>query len=348
LLSLGSDSAIARSALVKPIKTDTVIFGSVSQIRKLCDKLEDQPFGLKEIAHQLARHLDRFTQRSFVVRARNKKLPLVEPLICGIVNLTPDSFSGDGLLQGGATRKKTQKAVLKKVEEMATKGAGMIDLGGESTRPYAKAVSVREEIQRVIPYLKVIRKEFKRLALSIDTYKYKVAQAAVDEGVDVINDITALRASPKMAGLIKEYRLACILMHMKGTPRTMQVKPTYRDTVGEIADFLEARLSFCQKKGIKEEQLMVDPGIGFGKTVSDNFKIINQVHRLKILGVPVFIGLSRKSFIGKTLNVGVDERGAGTLSALVVSVLRGANVLRVHDVKAAHQALRIASQILNH
>jgi len=198
-----------------------------------------------------------------------------------------------------------------------------------------------------VPILKALRKEFKKVFLSIDTYKYSVAKAAVSEGVDIINDITALRNSPQMASLIKRHKLGCILMHMKGKPQNMQIKPDYKDVMAEVIDFFQERLSFCDQKGISRNQLIVDPGIGFGKRLEDNTKIINQLYKLKVLGLPIFLGLSHKSFIGKILNVDIKQRLIGTIAASMISLAKGANILRVHDVGETAQAIKVASKIIN-
>ncbi|UCD14825.1 MAG: dihydropteroate synthase [Candidatus Omnitrophota bacterium] len=355
LLSLGTDAAINRDALVKRIKTDILIFGNARQLRQLCDKLRNQPFKLKEISRELSSCLDGFFRKEYVFRARDKVLRITEPVICGIVNVTPDSFSGDGLLKQAQNTKcpsdmlgtgKMQKLVLKKVAEMAREGAKIIDVGGESSRPFSKPVKETEEIKRVIPVLRLIRKEFKKLIISVDTYKYAVAKAAVDEGVDVINDITALRKALKMVSLVKRYRLGCILMHMSGRPATMQINPKYKDVTADIISFLKERLEFVTGAGIGKDRILLDPGIGFGKRLEDNLRIINELYKFKILGLPIFLGASRKSFIGKVLDVEVGERAVGTLAAHIISVVRGANVLRVHDVAQTKQALKIACQIM--
>ncbi len=341
LLSLGSDAAIARKVLVKNIKTSVFIFGNLSQLKKLSEKLRLQPFTLKEVSQSIAAYLDNLGKRELIFRARRKILKIRKPIICGIINVTEDSFSGDGLLG------KAQSLVLKKAERMVKAGAKIIDVGGESTRPFSSPVKVKDEIKRVIPVLKVLRKEFKEVFLSVDTYKYSVAKAAIEEGADIINDITALRSSPQIASLIKRYKLGCILMHMKGTPQTMQVNPHYKDVTAEIIDFFKERLKFCNSRGINKSQILIDPGIGFGKRLEDNTRIINELYKFKVLGQPIFLGLSRKSFIGKILKTGFDQRLAGTIAASMVSLTKGANILRVHDVRETAQAIKVASKIIN-
>ncbi len=342
-LALGAEVAIRREALIRKTKTDALIFATAVQLEKLIEKLNKQPFGLKEVSFELKKFL---RERKKVLLLRGRVLSLSQPCICGIINLTFDSFSQDGILmQAQRERKKPEEIALRKAEEMIKEGAKIIDLGAESSRPFSRPISEEEELRRLLPPLKAIRKEFKNIFISVDTYKYKVAKEAAEEGADIINDITALRKSPQIISLIKKYNLGCVLMHMKGTPQTMQINPTYKDVIKEICKFLEKRVNFCLKEGVKREQLMIDPGIGFGKRVEDNLKIINHLEEFKFLNLPIFLGISRKSFIGKVLNVEVDKRLVGTLAAVVVAVLKGADILRVHDVKEINQAIKIVKAI---
>jgi dihydropteroate synthase len=346
LLSFGSDCALNRAALVKNIKTSIVVFGNVTQLRKLCDKLKNQPFRLKEVSRQLSENLDNIYKKEFIWHTRRTLVKIKKPLICGILNITPDSFSQDGLLKTAQLGSPTFKdLLLRKVEEMVTEGAAMIDIGGESSRPYSLPISETQEIQRIVSALSVIRKEFKDILISVDTYKYNVAAAALEEGADIINDITALRKSPKIASLLKKYRLGCILMHTKGMPKDMQRAVRYADVVGEIIDFFEERLTFCVAQGIAAQQLVIDPGIGFGKRVADNCAIIAQLYKFKKFGLPIFMGISRKSFIGKIIDADVNDRLMGTLAATIVAVTGGASIVRVHDVKETSQALKVLSAI---
>lgn len=358
LLSLGSDAAIERRALVKDIKTSILIFGNLSQLRKLSEKLKTQPFSLREVSENITAFLDNLNEERFTFLARSKVLKISKPIICGIINITADSFSGDGLLRKVSTyakasadrqnsKSKVKSLALEKAEAMIKAGAKIIDIGGESTRPFAKPLKPQVEIRRVMPILRALRKEFKKTPLSVDTYKYRVAKAAVAEGADILNDITALRSSPQIATLIKKYKLGCILMHMKGRPQTMQIKPGYKDVTVEIMDFFKERLEFCSSKGIEKAQILIDPGIGFGKRPEDNNKIIKELYKFKVLGQPIFLGLSRKSFIGKILKAEVGERLIGTIAASTVSLVNGANILRVHDVKETAQAIKVVSKITN-
>ena len=346
LLSLGTDAAIDRNALIKEKKTAAFIFGSKGQLYKLCQKLRDQPFNLRKISRDLALYLDNLSKENFTFSARGKVLTIKKPLICGIINMTPDSFSGDGFLSNSGALK-TESSLLKKVEAMLKCGVKMVDVGGESSRPFSKGISAEEEIKRVIPAIRLLRRRFKNILISVDTYKFEVAKAALENGVDIINDISALRKSSRIVSLVKKYRAGLILMHMKGTPQTMQVNPVYKDVMEDIVTFFEERLDFCEKRGIDRKQILIDPGIGFGKRLEDNIKIINELYKLKMLGLPIFIGLSRKSFIGKVLKRGVNARLAGTVAANIIALMRGASILRVHDVAETAQTIRMVSKITN-
>ena len=278
LLSLGSDAAIERNALVKDIETTAFVFGSLKQLKSLCLKIKNQPFRLQEISKIITSYLNNIYIKDFKFYARGKLLTIKDPIVCGIINVTNDSFSGDGLIQRGQNvGDKVKYLALKKCEDMVKHGAKIIDLGGESSRPFSAPIKGVDEIKSVMPILKAVRSEFKKIFISIDTYKYLVAKKAVDEGVDIVNDITAFRGDKRMLNLVKKHDLGCVLMHMKGIPQTMQEKVTYEDTVAEIIEFFNDRLDFCFKKGIKKDHVLIDPGIGFGKRQEDNLRIIKEL-----------------------------------------------------------------------
>ena len=260
--------------------------------------------------------------------------------IMGILNVTPDSFSDGG-------RFLDLDDALRQAERMVEDGADMLDVGGESTRPGSDPVPLEEEISRVVPAIRSIVNHFSVL-VSIDTYKAEVARRALDAGASAVNDISALRFDPGMAQVVRTYDIPVVLMHMKGAPKTMQVDPTYEDLMGEIRSFLRARVHAASAAGIDRSKIIVDPGVGFGKTGAHNLESIARLGELRSLGCPILIGPSRKSFIGLTLNLPVDERLEGTLSALVLSVAHGAHLVRVHDVKQAVRAVRMADAILQY
>lgn len=254
--------------------------------------------------------------------------------LMGIVNVTPDSFS-----DGGRYFEPAQAIShgVKLVEE----GADIIDVGGESTRPGARPVSGREEVERVIPVIRGLRRELSA-PISVDTYKADVARAALDEGADMVNDISALRFDPAMAPLVAAEKVPVVLMHMQGTPRTMQRRPHYRDVVEEVKGFLRDQIRFAVQAGVDLERIIIDPGIGFGKELEHNLALLRALPALADLGRPVLVGPSRKTFIGKILDVGPEERLEGSLAAAVAAVLGGASVIRTHDVKEARRAIRVA------
>lgn len=252
------------------------------------------------------------------------------PQVMGILNLTPDSFSDGGLFT-------TMDAAIRRACIMADEGADLIDLGGESTRPGSKPVPLEEELRRVVPVVKALAKRVK-LPLSIDTSKAEVARQALDAGATMINDVTAL-GDADMAQVVARAEAPIILMHMRGDPRTMQCAPRYRDVMADVKQFLQRAIRRAQEAGIAADRILIDPGLGFGKTVTHNLLLLQQLHELSTLGKPIVIGPSRKSFIGRVLDAKVDERLSGTLACMAYAAQHGAHVIRVHDVKATVQFL---------
>lgn len=257
--------------------------------------------------------------------------------LVGILNVTPDSFSDGGRYLD------PEKAIARGLG-LAEEGADLIDIGGESSRPGARPVSVEEELERVLPVVRSLRRAVS-IPLSIDTCKAQVARAALDEGVDLINDISALRFDPGMVSVIAAEKVPVVLMHMQGTPRTMQEKPHYRDVVEEVKGFLGERVEFALERGIRPQDVVVDPGIGFGKDLEHNLALLRGLSSLVSLGCPVLVGPSRKTFIGKILEAGPEERLEGSLAAAVAAVLAGANMIRMHDVREARRAVAIADAL---
>lgn len=257
------------------------------------------------------------------------------PLVMGIVNVTPDSFSDGGRFDG------FEKA-LEHALRLEDEGADILDIGGESSRPFAEPVSEEEEIKRVIPLISALAERVS-VPISIDTVKSGVARLAVEAGASIINDISAMTIDKKMPGVAAESGAYTILMHMKGEPRTMQIDPSYEDVISEIKAYLDASVSIAEKAGIDKKKIIIDPGIGFGKSVQHNLSIINAIPDFKSLGMPVLIGPSRKSFIQKILRTdlksGFDRIEAGTLAVVSASAMKGADILRVHNVKAARAAV---------
>jgi dihydropteroate synthase len=259
------------------------------------------------------------------------------PLLMGILNVTPDSFSDGG-------RYFTPRKALARALQMQDEGADLIDVGGESTRPGARRVSASEEMRRVLPVLERVAGRLK-IPVSVDTSKAKVAQAALRCGAAMINDVTALK-DPRMAQVLAGAKVPVILMHMRGTPRTMQKNPRYRRLIPEIVSELEDAISKALSAGIPRDRILIDPGLGFGKRPQDNWVLLNQLSVFKALGFPVVIGPSRKSFIGRLLDLPVEERLFGTAAAVALGVANGADIVRVHDVAAMRQVARVAHAVV--
>jgi dihydropteroate synthase len=264
---------------------------------------------------------------------RNGEDSPVDPLVMGIVNVTPDSFSDGGLfLDAGAA--------IAHGRELLAEGADILDVGGESTRPGAQPVDADEEIRRVIPVIEALAAEGARL--SIDTTKAEVARRALEAGATIVNDVSALRFDPDLARVAGDAGATLVLMHMLGEPRTMQDDPRYDEVVSDIRSFLEQRIEYAVGEGVAEEDIWVDPGIGFGKTLAHNLELIARLDEIAAIGRPVVFGASRKSFLGKLTGRQVDERLAGTIAANIIAYEHGARVFRVHDVAPTVDALKVA------
>ncbi len=264
------------------------------------------------------------------------ELDLSTPRVMGIVNVTPDSFSDGGRFNT------TDKAVAHAMQ-LVQQGADILDIGGESTRPGATPVPIDEELNRVIPVIKALVQA--GVPLSIDTYKPEVMRAAIDAGVDIVNDVCALQ-EPNALEIVAGSKVGVCLMHMQGRPQTMQVDPQYQDVVKEVAEFLAARLKAAEQAGVARYRIVLDPGFGFGKKTEQNLTLLNHLSSLQSLGLPLLVGLSRKSVLGHVVGSEVDERIHASIAASVVSVMKGANIVRVHDVKPTVDALKIVSAVI--
>lgn len=266
------------------------------------------------------------------------RLDLSQPRVMGIVNVTPDSFSD------GGKYKSTDEAVehaLALIEE----GADILDIGGESTRPGATPVSLQEELQRVIPVIERLAKDA-NVPLSIDTYKPEVMQAAIEAGVHMVNDVRALQ-EPGALEIVASSKAGVCLMHMQGTPQTMQLDPQYEDAVAEVGAFLKERMETAMKAGIAAERIVLDPGFGFGKRTVHNLQLLRELRSFSELGRPLLVGLSRKSVLGKITGGDIYVRLHASIAASVISALKGAKIIRVHDVKATADALKVVSAVLS-
>jgi dihydropteroate synthase len=258
--------------------------------------------------------------------------------IMGVLNVTPDSFSDGGLYLNIPT-------AIEKAHRIAEEGADIIDIGGESTRPGSEQITTEEELKRIIPVIGALTGEIK-IPISIDTYKSEIARRALDAGASIVNDISGLRFDPKMPEVVSQNNVPIVIMHIKGTPRNMQQNPQYEALIPEIMDYLRTGITIARKAGIPDDKIVIDPGIGFGKTYEDNLKIIHDLHEFTFFRKPILIGPSRKTFIGKILgDVPVTDRLEGTAAAVSVSIMNGANIIRVHDVKEMVKVAKVVDAI---
>jgi len=345
MLSLGADAAVSRDALTgRCKKTDCLLMGTLSQFNRLAGKLNRQPFGLDQMGKEIQFNLNNYQRKCFSLDLNGRKLNLKKRAhIMGVVNLTTDSFSGDGLYKTQYTA--SANYITDYTKKLIDEGADIIDIGGESSRPGAKPVSLKEELNRIIPVIKKLSKKIK-VPISIDTYKPEVARQAMDSGAAIINDITGLRG-PRMLKVAARYKAAVVIMHMQGNPRTMQKNPVYVSLIDEISGYFKSAVKRAEDSGIDAKKIIIDPGIGFGKTLKHNLEILKKLKEFKILGKPILIGTSRKSFIGKVLNLQPQQRIFGTVSSCIIAVKNGANIVRTHDVKEVKQALKILEAVNN-
>lgn len=279
------------------------------------------------------------SRRAYTLQARDKKLELGRRThLMGVVNVTPDSF-----FDGGRFMEPAQ--AIERCLELAENGADILDLGGESSRPGAEPIPCEEELERILPVLEQVRKVVS-LPISIDTYKSQVAEEAFREGADIVNDISAFRFDPELPGIIRKWGAGVVLMHMRGTPETMQDNAFSEDILGEVQTDLQAAVATAVESGISRQQIVIDPGIGFGKTLEDNLKILNRLRDLDSLDLPIVVGTSRKSFLGKILNLPAQDRLWGSAASVTASIMRGAHIVRVHDVEEMKQVAQITDAVL--
>ena len=338
MLSVGGDAALDRRGLdCSTPSTNAILIGTQKQFEKLTSKLEQYP-ALQSLGHSLKETLKNISKTHYTIRCRKRTFKLgKQTLLMGVLNVTPDSFSDGGLF---LDREKAIAQGLKMVEE----GADLIDIGGESTKPGSKPLGLEEELRRVIPVIEALAKEAD-VPISIDTYKSAVAKKAVEAGAQMINDISGLHFDPDLAHVASKEDVPLILMHTRGTPETMQKDVHYESLLSEILQYLRESIQRAESAGLDPGQIVIDPGIGFGKTLEDNLLIIKNLQELRILGKPILLGTSRKSFIGKILNTDVTERLEGTLSSIAIGVLNGAHIIRCHDVLEAKKAISVADAI---
>jgi dihydropteroate synthase len=329
-----------RERSVHSVPHEIMVTGTPNQMRRLSLLLaEDQriPPGLADTFHSL---LDNYLRSDYKINCRGKVLDLGSRThIMGILNVTPDSFSDGGYYADTAR-------ALTHARAMAAAGADIIDIGGESTRPGATPVAEEEELRRIIPLIERLSAEL-AVPISVDTYKSSVAKKAIEAGAGIVNDISGLRFSPDMADVVAGSGAAVVIMHIKGTPRDMQQNPVYDDVIGEVMAFFEEGIEIAVKAGVDREKILIDPGIGFGKTLDHNLAILERLDEFQSLGRPIVLGTSRKKFIGTVLDVPMPEqRVDGTAATVALGIERGARVMRVHDVARMAQVAKMTDAIV--
>lgn len=319
------------------IDSEVLLVGSLTHLKIFANALTDNSDS-KSVGEVIAHSIINFENQSSVkYNIGLKEFNFSNPHIMGILNVTPDSFS-----DGGKYYK--QEDAVNQALRMIDEGADIIDVGGESSSPGSESVSLEDEIARTIPVIKKIKQIRNDVVVSIDTTKYEVAKMALDCGANIINDISGLVFEPRFASLANKYESGLIIMHMKGTPKNMQIQPHYENLTTEIYDFLFKQTNIASSEGVSK--IIVDPGIGFGKSVDDNFQIIRELENLKSLGYPIMIGLSRKSFIGKTLDLDIEYRDVSTNILESASLLNSARIIRTHNVHFAKQMVNLLTKII--
>jgi dihydropteroate synthase len=317
---------------------DLLLSGKASQMEDLAAALDAESADLHRISLELRNLLKNMGKTRFAIPCRTRTLELGDKtLIMGALNVTPDSFS-----DGGAFFQ--QDRALARALEMVEEGVDIIDIGGESTRPGARPIDPQEELSRILPVVKDLANQTDT-PISVDTRKAEVARGVLEAGGQIINDISALRADPEMAKVIASHQVPVVLMHMCGTPETMQENIHYVSLVSDIIQYLKQSIDMASMAGVDLERIIIDPGIGFGKTVDHNLAIIKHLYQFKTLGRPILVGPSRKSFIGKILDLDADQREEGTMASIAASILNGAHIVRVHNVRNAIRVSRIADAI---
>jgi dihydropteroate synthase len=340
MLALGADAAVEESAWAGAGKaTPLVVMGTRRHFKELLKILSVEAGDAALLGEAIAQTFDYYNRTDFLLRVPSGELRLVpdRPAIMGVLNVTPDSFSDGGKYADG-------KAAVARGVELAAEGAWAIDVGGESTRPGSLPVDAEEEKARVLPVISALAKKAS-CPISVDTYRASVAEAALDAGASIVNDITALSGDPAMAALVARRGCPVVLMHMKGTPRTMQKSPFYRELMGEVAGYLRAAIDSAVAAGVNREQIIIDPGIGFGKTCGHNLQILQRLKEFASLGRPILVGPSRKAFIGKVTGAPVEKREFGTAAAVALAVAGGAHIIRAHNVAQMREAAAVAAAI---
>ncbi len=339
MLAAGGDAVVPTGCVLNKDKySDVLLLGTRKHYNLLLKKLELMPyFGMDKVKAELEAVLAENKLQTTL--ADGRVLNYDKMLIMGIINITPDSFYADS--------RTAIEEVVAKAGQMLAEGADILDIGGESTRPGSEAVEAEEEQARVVPVIEALRKAYPNAVLSIDTYRASTARAAIQAGADIINDISAMEADVEMIDVVCETKAPIVLMHMRGTPKDMQTNCEYKNVVEEVTVYLAERANLLRERGVGEDKIILDPGIGFAKNAEQNLKLMRDLNALTSFGYPVLLAASRKSTIGKVLGeLPAEERLEGTIATSCQAVYAGANMVRVHDVKENLRALRMLEAIL--
>jgi len=341
LLSAGADAAVAKGILSEEVDaSDALLIGTQKQLSAALKKARQPCFDMQRLVDEVDDALNKYNRKDLTWKTAKRTFNLnKDVLIMGILNATPDSFYDGG-------RYNRLNAALKRAKQMIDEGADIIDVGGQSTRPGSGEIPLEQELERTIPLIEKIARR-SDVTISIDTYRHGVAREALDKGASIINDITGLRADPAMARLAAERQCGLVVMHMQGTPLTMQKDPHYEDLMSEIIEMLRSCIQTAEAAGVADECIAVDPGIGFGKTPRHNYEIVDRLGELKSMGRPILVGPSRKSFIGNVLKNEPSERLLGTAAAVSACVERGASIIRVHDVREMIEVKKVICAVIN-
>lgn len=341
MLTLGGDAAVARGTVCCSIShSDVLLMGTPRQLADLPQRLAAQPFGLAAVGEELSTLLQRSQNPAQYLKGRGTVLDLTQPCVMGILNATPDSFHDGGTYT-------SLDDLLYRAEQQALGGADMFDVGGESTRPGAAQVELKSELERVLPLVEALKREFD-LPVSIDTTKAEVARCSIECGAAFVNDISGLKFDPHMAEVVAQTNAGVFVMHTPARPEVMQNYTGYSDLIGEVTAELKDSVAVAQAAGVDQDYIALDPGVGFGKGVKGNLTLIQHLEEIVALGYPVLLGTSRKSFIGRILGQPeTKERLAGSLATIIMGLTHGARIFRVHDVAASRQALDMSWAVMN-
>jgi len=339
MLSIGGECAVSKHASTCSVdQAPAILMGTRKQFAGLIESLKHQPFGLKTVSEELKKQFEMIDSSRLFRIGKTEFDFTKKTIIMGILNVTPDSFSDGGKFTQPDV---AADAALKMIDD----GADIIDIGGESTRPGAAKVDLQTELNRVLPVIDRIQART-MVPISIDTYKSKVAAEALNHGATMVNDISGLMFDSEMAAIVAKYNASVTLMHIQGKPENMQENPHYENIIDEILESLGKSIDVASTTGIPNDRILIDPGFGFGKTYEDNLFLLRYLNEFKSLGYPLLIGVSRKAFTGKLLDLPVTERLETSLTALSAGILHGANIVRVHDVKASYRVVRFLDTLM--